>query len=253
MSGWLLHGREEKTNTLVKYDFQYNGVESDHEGGGDCDSYGCEQEGICRCYTIERAWVSDLDFHSVVEKITEIFSKYGGKQKERNDKINSLLDNEGSDYMNDYFIHRVLSYYKLWDKKSWDVDFGGNYYGDEVFGINIEESIAKKIDIALSSMDSLITIEEKTLYLLELEYGDYDTDLIGKKFSFEIVKTDEISLNQTKHAELVKEKNLDHYMDYKYNLIRGIVLKSGKNYKALDGYHRLIATDSEYVEVIVIE
>lgn len=242
--------------SLVDWDFQDNGVDSDHDGYTDCEAGGCDQV-ICRCYTITDAIVDRLNFKEVYNNImTYIIGIDKNDKKEiRNKKINDLLDE--SSYFNGYFIYKILTIEKLWSKDSYVVNYGGDYYGDEVYSITLKDDIAKRIDDDFKKLNSYTNLEQKLLHLLVKEYGDYHTDLIGKKLSIKYIDKKDIILGQQNHIykikQMIKNKELTHYSDDNYNMIRGIVVKSDNKYKLIDGYHRMLSTNKDKVEVIVAE
>ena len=49
--------------------FQYNGVYIDYSYINDCESYGCDEEGICRCGSIHNECVRSVDVSLIVKKI----------------------------------------------------------------------------------------------------------------------------------------------------------------------------------------
>lgn len=214
---------------LSDIDFQYN-VEYDHHGGYDCSSYGCDEEGICRCYTISEPYITSCNYMTIAESIYS--SLFGDVRK---NKLANLL--YGGNQVDIYSINRLLKIYGANDL--FDFNYQGDYYGDIMESIslnseNLENDIRKVVGMG--------NITDKLNFLLIKEYGKLlDT---SQETNYEIItikrdEIDETNLNK-KHIQLVTEKDISFYNVSDYgDMPRGIVKKTQVGYHIIDGYHRI--------------
>jgi hypothetical protein len=229
--------------------FQYNGIYIDYNYIYDCESHGCDEEGICRCGSIENEYVESVDVSLVVKKIYNDFFEQG-KAADRNNTINEVLYGIGKD-IDIYTIDRILRSYKIWETQNWNIEVEGGYYGQEVGDIKIKESIADKIEEELLTVFSLPSLKEKIEYLLKVEYGKILPEITDSTYEYIVIDKDEIIFGVEKHLNKVMKKDLDFYSDKNYNGIRGIVKKSGDKWRVIDGYHRIFSTKWPKVKVLV--
>jgi len=229
--------------------FQYNGVYVDYSYSYDCESYGCDEEGICRCGSIHNEHVDSVDVSSIVKKIYDDFFEQG-KAADRNNAINEVLYGIGKD-IDIYTIDRIIRSYKIWENENWNIEVEGGYYGQEVGDVTIKESIADKIEEELLTVFSLPSLKEKIEYLLKLEYGKILPEIADSSYESMVIDKDDIIFGVEKHLKKVMKKDLDFYSDKNYNSIRGIVKKSGDKWQVIDGYHRIFSTKFPRVKVLV--
>jgi len=231
--------------------FQYNGVYVDYSNSYDCENYGCDDEGICRCGSIYDVCIESVDVSFIVKKIYDDFFEQG-KVADRNNAINEVLYGVGKD-IDIYTIDRILRSYKIWENQNWDIEIEGGYYGDEIGDVKIKENIADKIESELFLVFSLSTLKEKVEYLLNLEYGKVLPEIVDANYeSITIDKTD-IIFGSKGHLDKVSKKELNFYSDKIYSGIRGVVKKSGDKWKIIDGYHRIFSTKNAKVRVLSIK
>jgi len=228
--------------------FQYNGVYVEYNYNNDCENYGCDEEGICRCGTIYDEHVESVDVSLLVKKIYDDFFEQG-KAADRNNTINELLYGIGKD-IDIYTIDRILRSYKIWENENWDIEVDGGYYGQEVGDVTIKESIADKIEEELWIVFSLPTLKEKIEYLLKVEYGKILPEIVDSNYESIVIDKDDIIFGVENHLKKVMKKDLDFYSDKNYNGIRGIVKKSGDKWRVIDGYHRIFSTKFPKVKVL---
>jgi hypothetical protein len=228
--------------------FQYNGVYVEYNYNNDCENYGCDEEGICRCGTIYDEHVESVDVSLLVKKIYDDFFEQG-KAADRNNAINEILYGIGKD-IDIYTIDRILRSYKIWEVENWNIEVEGGYYGQEVGDVTIKESIADKIEEELWIVFSLPTLKEKIEYLLKVEYGKILPEIADSNYESIVIDKDDIIFGVEKHLKKVMKKDLDFYSDKKYNGIRGIVKKSGDKWRVIDGYHRIFSTKFPRVKVL---
>jgi len=229
--------------------FQYNGVYIDYSYSYNCESYGCDEEGICRCGSIHNESVESVDVSLIVKKIYDDFFEQG-KAADRNNVINEVLYGIGKD-IDIYTIDRIIRSYKIWENKNWDIEIEGGYYGQETGDVTIKESIADKIEEELLTVFSLPTLKEKIEYLLKVEYGKVLPELSNCGYESIVIDKDDIIFGTEKHLDKVMKKDLDFYSDKNYSGLRGIVVKSGEKWRVIDGYHRIFSTKFPKVKVLV--
>jgi len=223
-------------------------VNYDYEGYSDCGANGCDS--ICRCYTIERAWVSNVDAQYIESSIYRDLTGNLSKAEQRESNINSLLSNMDMDIRR-YYVNRLLKIYRVWDKEAYTVYWEHDYYGDAVQSVKLDNQSKLQEDLSLINSDP----EDLIVYLLEKEYGYLLDKLKGKSWKLDIVNISDIVFPQKEHYYKVNNKSesglINYYSDNDYNLPRGVVLKDGNKYRVIDGYHRLNSTKLDVAEVIV--
>ena len=228
--------------------FQYNGVYVDYGYTYDCENYGCDEEGICRCGTINNEHIDSVDVSLIVKRIYDEFFEQG-KAANRNNAINEVLYGIGKD-IDIYTIDRILRSYKIWENDNWNIEVDGGYYGQEAGNVTIKESIADKIDEELWTVFSLPSLKEKIEYLLNVEYGKVLPELSNCNYESIVIDKDDIVFGVEKHLNKVMKKDLDFYSDKNYSGIRGIVVKSGDKWRIVDGYHRIFTTKWPKLKVL---
>ena len=228
--------------------FQYNGVYVDFSHSYDCESYGCDEEGICRCGSIHNEHVESVDVSLIVKKIyDDCFEQ--GKAATRNNAINEVLYGIGKD-IDIYTIDRILRSYKIWENENWNIEIDGGYYGQETGDVTIKEAIADKIEAELWTVFALPTLKEKIEYLLKVEYGKVLPELSNCSYESIVIDKDDVIFGVEKHLHKVMKKDLDFYSDKNYSGIRGIVVKSGDKWRIVDGYHRIFTTKWPRLKVL---
>jgi len=229
--------------------FQYNGIYIAYDYVLRCETYGCDEEGICRCGIIDRKRVESTSISLLVEKIYDDFFMKG-KAANRNNTINELLYGIGKD-IDIYTIDRILRSYKIWENENWDIEIEGGYYGEQIGDITIKEAIAEKIEAELWTVFTLPTLKEKIEYLLKVEYGKVLPELSKCSYESIVIDKDDVLFGVEKHLNKVMKKDLDFYSDKNYSGFRGIVVKSGDKWRIVDGYHRIFSTKFPRVKVLV--
>ena len=228
--------------------FQYNGVYVDYGYTYDCENYGCDEEGICRCGTINNEHIDSVDVSLIVKRIYDEFFEQG-KAANRNNAINEVLYGIGKD-IDIYTIDRILRSYKIWENDNWNIEVDGGYYGQEAGNVTIKETIADKIDEELWTVFSLPSLKEKIEYLLNVEYGKVLPELSNCNYESIVIDKDDVIFGVEKHLNKVMKKDLDFYSDKNYSGLRGIVVKSGDKWRIVDGYHRIFTTKWPKIKVL---
>jgi hypothetical protein len=230
--------------TCFKYITDY-----DYSDYRDCSSYGCDEEGICRCSTIEDAHVISVNIPNMAGVI---YSDYFDDTlaTKRNSTINSILGGVSKE-IDIYTIDRILRINKVYEPTNWEVQICGGYYGQEIDNIILEDSIARKIEDQLDKAFDLIYLTERIEYLLMLEYGSVLPALQGLKYSIETVERDSIIFGSDEHYRKVNTKSLDYYSDNHYGGIRGIALVKNDRFRLIDGYHRSSTSENKTIKLII--
>jgi len=235
-------------NKIVNKSFQYC-TEYDYDSQTSCSESGCDDEGICRCSTIENAHIISVNVTSMVN---DIYPSYFDKSlsTKRNNTINSILGGTSKE-IDKYTIDRILRINKVYEPTNWEINVCGGYYGQEIDNIILEDSVARKLEEQIDEALSIIELTTRVEYLLNLEYGHILPSLQSCQYSVETIERDKIIFGNDNHYKKINLKNIDHYSDNNYNSIRGIVLKKDEEYRLIDGYHRCSSTNNKTIQLIV--
>lgn len=213
-----------------------------------CESYGCSEEGICRCAQIDYVQIIRVDIQSLSQEFFKrIFSD--SKSSLRDNKINEILYGFKLDLVNLYCIDRILTINRIYDGSNWEPVISSGYYGEELSDLVIKSSLFSDLNEQFNEVFNLDRLEDKIFYLLNLEYGGLLNTVKDKKFEILEVNIKDLIYGQKSHLKKVQSKNLDYYKDY--SLPRGLVVETNGRYRVIDGYHRLSALNSEQVTLIV--
>ena len=229
-------------------DFKYD-LEYDYNTYTNCHESYCNEEGICRCSTIEDAHVVSVNISNMVNHIYHNYFDDSLSTK-RNSTINSILGGVSKE-IDIYTIDRILRINKVYDPSNWDVQVCGGYYGQEIDDVVLEDSIAQKIETQLEEAFSLIDLTERIEYLLMLEYGSILPELKGCNYSIETIERDSIIFGSDKHYRKVNTKELKHYSDKAYTGIRGIALVKNDKFRLIDGYHRSSTSENRIIQLLI--
>lgn len=233
---------------IVGVSFKYH-TNYDYDAYRDCGAHGCDEEGICRCETLENAHVVTVDIPSIVNEIyNSIFDN--SLSSKRNSAINSILGGVSKE-IDIYTIDRILRINKAYEPTNWEVQVCGGYYGQEIDDVLLENSVAQKIEDQINEALSIIDLTPRIEYLLMLEYGSILPALQGRKYSIEIVERDSIIFGSDEHYRKVNTKSLDHYSDKNYTGIRGIALVKDDRYRLIDGYHRSSTSENIKIQLLI--
>jgi len=221
-------------------------IDYDYEQEYSCEDSGCDQEGICRCGRIYDVTINSVDITKLTDFIYESLidnSKAGKRQQ----KLNQLF--YGGEVIDKYCINRIISHYKLYETRNWNVEIEGGYYGDETGDVTMSQIVFDLVHSECQKLMELETLSEKIKLVLSLEYGYLLPDLENKDFEIVNITKSDIdfkSLNQN-HIRLVNEEKelngLSHYNSSSYHLPRGVVRRFGNQFKIVDGFHRMIGYD----------
>ena len=233
---------------IVGVDFNYC-VNYDYDGYTSCSESGCDEEGICRCSTIEDAHVVSVNITSMAEKIH--YSYYDNSlSTKRNSTINSILGGVSKE-IDLYTIDRILRINKAYEPSNWEVQVCGGYYGQEIDDVILYDSVAKKIEDDIDKAFDVIDLTERIEFLLMLEYGSILPELKGRQYSIETIERDSIIFGSDSHYRKVNTESLDHYSDRNYKGIRGIALSKGDKLRLIDGYHRSSTSENRTIQLLI--
>lgn len=233
---------------IVGVSFKYH-TNYDYDTHRNCEAHGCDEEGICRCETLENAHVVTVDIPSIVNEIyNSIFDN--SLSSKRNSTINSILGGVSKE-IDIYTIDRILRINKAYEPTNWEVQVCGGYYGQEIDDVLLENSVAQKIEDQINEALSIINLTPRIEYLLMLEYGSILPALQGRQYSIETVERDSIIFGSDEHYRKVNTKSLDHYSDKNYTGIRGIALVKDDRYRLIDGYHRSSTSENIKIQLLI--
>ena len=233
---------------IVGTNFMYH-IDCDYDYHKDCSGYGCDDEGICRCGTIDNAHVISVKIPSMVD---EIYSNYFDNTlaTKRNSTINSMLGGVNKE-IDIYTIDRILRINKSYEPTNWEVQVCWGYYGQEIDNIILKESIAIKIEDQIDKAFDIINLTKRVEYLLMLEYGEILPALQGLKYSIEMVERDSIIFGSDEHYRKVNTESIDYYSDKNYTGIRGIALVKDGRFRLIDGYHRSSTSENIKIRLLI--
>lgn len=209
-------------NTDLQYDLKF-----------DYDRTGCTcHEYICRCTRIINTRMEKVDPNNVIKHL-----------------MSSLIQRRSE--IERYCFDRICYAFKIYDMDQYTIEYGGGYYGDEIYGVYFdnEEQVRKHY----TEVCKLQTDIEKIQYCLELEYG-YLLDSVkdAKRAYIAKVSTSRIHTPQTEYFKKVDANAIDTYKNRELPV--AVCLKNGGNYRLIDGYHRFAANkNSEIISIIVLE
>lgn len=207
-------------NWIVDYDYERSACT--------CD----EDDYICRCTTIEYAWIDSVNVNEVVKALYE-----------KHSRTDSDID--------EYCFDRICSAFKIYDKDYYEVETGGGYYGEEVYGVYFENE--EKIYNAYYEMLALRSDIEKIKYCLKLEYNYLIDCVEAADFAYIIeASPNDIRPPQTEYFIKLENNVIEDYKDRKLPV--AVCVRDEGCYRLIDGYHRYIANkDRDKVDIIVLE
>ena len=211
-----------------------------------CHEVGCDS--ICRCSQIVDFKITGVNISKMVEVIyDELFDD--SKSNQRNQLINSILYDFGTE-IDKYTIDRCLRINKIFTGDKFIPLIVSGYYGEEIGEITLNKKVSDKLDSDLKRLFSIDDLNLRILELVKMEYGKILPELIGSKFEEIEVERDKVLFGSQSQFKRVQAENLEHYSDKNYNLIRGLVIQRGDEFRLIDGYHRVFASEMKLIKVI---
>jgi len=215
-----------KTESLANYDWQYH-CDLDYETYHPCQNgSNCCDNDYCRCGQID-----NVQFVKI-PSTKEIVDKFYAEETD----------------INKYFIDRILTINKIWDKNNWSVQVCGGYYGQEIGDVSITNGTV--IEDEIKSLLTLNSLSKQVEFVLNKEYGYLLEEVKNKRWIEIYVDKNSIIFGQKDHFLRLDKTIVDQYKNYPF--IRGICLKKGNKFKVLDGYHRLSAGDG-HIKILYCE
>ena len=229
------------------------------DGYYNCENHGCNDEGICRCYTITDCKINQISIPKIAQKIFLDYFDTRSESYSRDQKLFGLIYNTDPlelPFFWQYVINRLLVLNKVYLKENWKSNWSSGYYGDELDSISIEDTLFKKLQTDLEKVIELNQIPQVVEYLLEKEYGYVIDKIKGKSYTIEEIDTFDLFFPQNNHHQKVLSKDLS-YLDDKYfgnnsDDIQGVCIKEGNKYKVIDGYHRLTYFSKKNLKITII-
>jgi hypothetical protein len=224
--------------------YQHNVLEFREVGHNDCAAYGCDDEGICRCYVIDEVHLYDINLRKLRNFILKSIGMVRGR-----DLGFAIVDDYNE--MNPYCVDRIIHKYKLWTQEAWRVDWGGDYYGESVFSIGIAN--ADEIEGHIWAIYTMENDIDKLKYVLNLEYGHILPEIDGSELVLDIVETKDVILSSRNRKEALYsfiEKD-DIYGDY--DLARAVCYEKNGKFVAVDGYTRMSANKDVVSKIIIVK
>lgn len=215
-----------------------------------CDTYGCYEEGICRCLNIDYVEIKKID----IQELSSIFFSENhqyGTNHSRDEKLVNLLFDYDPKLINRWCIERILTINKVFELQNWSYTIQNGYYGEEVEDFKLDETLFRKVCWQIEEILHIDSLKDRVFYLLDLEYGSVLDSLKDKNFYIDKLSINRITFPNSEHKNIVSSKNLDFYKSY--NLPKAIVSKKNDSYNLVDGYHRLVANTSPNFWVIIAE
>jgi hypothetical protein len=226
----------------------------------ECESYGCNEEGICRCGQIDKTKIKNINITSIVYKIYEDIYGPEDKSAKRDNKLSYLLEGFGKE-MNIYTIDRILRIHKVYDPINWVVEVQGGYYGQEIGDVIINDDLAKKLEEKIFEALSIDSLTKRVEYLLNLEYGSILPELQDSLYEILDVEKDDLHFgsisnkkNTLKEIENSSTKTYGYFYDdrnYGKDSIKGVVIEKDGKYRVVDGYHRCLASERNHLKVLI--
>jgi hypothetical protein len=232
---------------LKEIDLYYKCVEVDYQNEYDCLNNGCDS--ICRCSTIVNSEVVEVNVTKLSNLIYDKLFDDETILGKRESKLNQILYGIGKD-INFYTIDRILRKYKIWEPQNYDIEICNGYYGEEIDGVFLFETIASKIEEQISIAFSIEDLSGRIEYLLGLEYGHLLPELQDCVYNIIEIDKNDINFGAIDHLSNVRKKELEHYSDKNYQGIRGLVIPTNDKYRLIDGYHRIHITTGHKVKVL---
>ena len=176
--------------------------------------YSCQCDSICRCLKISSIDGIDVDISELSKNLLKL-----------TDKIDI------------YGFQRILVKNKVYCLESYDIDYGPNYYGEEIYSVELKQDVLSKIEEDFNNFKSKETLKEKVFFLLYLEYGNVPEFLLDMDVDVISVDPMTIFFPNKNHAKISKNKIYPLSSGGKIPL--GICRRVKDGWSVVDGYNRL--------------
>ena len=215
---WLGKQWEVDPSILSRFNWYYH-LDVEYETSYSCYSYGCDNEGICRCGTIENPRVESYDRETIVETAIAAVNEYHHD-------------------IQAYCIERTMkrAFHAL-GGFSFDIVVGGGYYGQEIDIVEFDG--IDSIVLALNDLLKHSTDHDRILHILKQEYG-YVLPALETVKSWEIQELDLSLKIKSPKQDYLNKLDLNTVKQYSKELAlpRGILIQESGGYRLIDGHHR---------------
>lgn len=193
----------------VRYD-----VDLKYDTDYDCEQYGCDNEGICRCGSISNPRILSVNSWVIANHFADL-----------------------GDPLQHYAIERYCARLETDDFK---IDWSHSYYGDEIDSVELNDSVKQKI-VDIKNLQGTDLIE----FALKNEYGDVLPQYRNRTWGYiQKAPFEPIILGKTDRRDI----NKDRIEFYKSNIGNGDQYKPvllcelhEQIFRVIDGYHRYMA------------
>lgn len=161
----------------------------------------------------------------------------------------ALYDPE--DPLSAYALERALTKAMPWgNEAAFSFTAVGGYYGEELDGVYLEDGLANRMDAQAAAMAALPDSDSRIREALLAEYGTLLPELEQAAFEAVEVARARIHLGADAHAASRRQEDLRPYHGYRG--ILGVALeRPDGSLRLVDGYHRVLATDHDPVEILI--
>lgn len=217
-----------KKKYIEQFNFRWmSGIDYDYNYSYPCDS-SCN-DGYCRCGVVGGLNYITIDTESLSKEICE--------------KIEDISTVER------YCIGRIITSFKLWETERWEISSSSGYYGEEVDGIDFDQSI--QLNQAINNMLAYSEDIDKIRFVLELEY-----DSILPMEGMTSARVNEVNYSSLRagndpYARMIKKGEVD-FVKLNDEIPIGVYRKDGDVYVLIDGYHRFTKAGLEKKEKVKI-
>lgn len=228
-----------KKEEAEQIDFHYC-VDVDYDSG----CHGCQCEDICRCGTIDDAWVESTSIPSMTSLVLRTFFPINTSRKNPVPR-----DTRATNPVFLYCLDRILHRLKPDD---FEVETCGGYYGEEISRVLLLD------EKPLTALLQMSTPQEWVEHVLTLEYGYVHEDLKGRDWVAEILPTKSVLVPNTYRkldSATVKlcQAELEIPPYAKKPAVERLSCLCSEDYKLVDGYHRLRASiESKAKNILVV-
>lgn len=199
----------------VEYDYSRDSCGCTGAEGDGCDGYG-------RCSTITSTRITKVDPVAIAKEVAK--------------KI--------ADPFTRYCVERVVIHSGVRDFENWECRVGGGYYGEEVYGVELDYSTKAKVEEAVNAVYNASTNTEKIHLALQAEYG-YILPAIEQFENWEIrnVSRDAVKVPQNDHYRRLDGKIIGWYEGYEGPV--GVAYADRPGWRLVDGYHRFFVSKGQ--------
>lgn len=198
------------------FDYDYD-VYRACENGADCCRYD-----FCRCGVIQNARILKLP-SNILETYMDEFRP---PLKEKSPKKYTVTKKQPWSDLEMYCLDRLFIINQMYDLNKYRVYATGGYYGEEIGGVNIEDSTFRAdVNKMLNMPDN-----EKIRFVLNREYGYLLPELEKADFVIEEINYADI-LPPDDYRRTVGDCELR-------SAIIGVYKRLGDKYRIIDGHHR---------------